>query len=74
MTVLSLTDTPQITELLPKMMGLTSQERLLLARLLLDSVLTKEIDEESDWQNLSQSTFESTWDNDENAIYDDWRQ
>lgn len=74
MTVLSLTDTPQITELLPKMMGLTSQERLLLARLLLDSVLTKEIDEESDWQNLSQSTFESAWDNDENAIYDDWRQ
>lgn len=74
MTVLSMTDRPQITELVQKMMGLTSNERLLLARVLLDSVLTKEIDEESDWQNLSLSTFEADWDNDEDAIYDNWRQ
>jgi hypothetical protein len=74
MTALPLAATPRITELLNIVMRLTITERLLLARLLLDSVLTKEIDEEADWHNLSLSAFEAEWDNEEDAIYDNWRQ
>lgn len=74
MTALPSAVTPRITELLNIVMRLTITERLLLARLLLDSVLTKEIDEDADWHNLSLSTFEAEWDNDEDAIYDNWRQ
>lgn len=74
MTALPMTATPRITELLNIVMQLTITERLLLARLLLDSVLTKETDKEADWHNLSLSTFEAEWDNDEDAIYDNWRQ
>jgi hypothetical protein len=53
MTALPLTATPRITELLSIVMRLTITERLLLARLLLDSVLTKEIDEEADSEEIT---------------------
>ena len=52
---------------------LTTVERLTLAKLLLDSVLTDEPSEEVDWSALSLSTFQKDWDNPEDAIYDDWR-
>jgi hypothetical protein len=29
---------------------------------------------EADWHNLSLSAFETEWDNDEDVIYDNWRQ
>ena len=74
LTALNLTATPRVSELLNIVIQLPITERLLLARLLLDSVLTKEIDEEVDWHNLSLSAFEVEWDNDEDAIYDNWRQ
>lgn len=74
MTTFNVAATPQIAEVLAIAARLTVTERLLVARLLLDSVLTKEIDEEDDWQSLSLSAFEKEWDNDEDAIYDNWRE
>ncbi|MBK8902324.1 MAG: hypothetical protein IPM53_14145 [Anaerolineaceae bacterium] len=53
---------------------LSNQERLLLAKMLLDSVVESEIDEELDWQKLSLSSFNADWDNPEDAIYDNWRE
>ena len=52
---------------------LTTVERLMLAKLLLDSVLTNELSDEADWSALSLSIFQKDWDNPEDAIYDDWR-
>ena len=73
MTVANLVTTPRIAEVLTVADRLTAPERLFVARWLLDSVLAKEIDEEADWQQLSLSTFAEDWDNEEDAIYDDWR-
>lgn len=73
MTVANLAATPRIGEELTAAGRLTSAERLLVARWLLNSVLTSEIDEEADWQELSLSAFEKDWDNEEDAIYDNWR-
>ena len=73
MTALSVAATARIAEVLDVAERLTLTERLLLARFLLDSVLTKEIDEEADWRHLSLSAFEKEWDNEEDAVYDDWR-
>lgn len=66
--------TPRIAEVLDRAIRLTLTERLLVARYLLDSVLTKKIDDETDWQNLGLATFEKEWDNEEDAIYDNWRE
>ena len=57
----------------------SSTERLLLAKLLLDSVVgdslaTHEIETEVDWQKLGLAAFEDEWDNPEDAIYDNWRE
>lgn len=77
MTVANFSSTPRIAEVLTVADRLTSAERLFVARWLLDSVLTqeidKEIDEDLDWQELSLSAFEKDWDNEEDAIYDNWR-
>jgi len=53
---------------------LNKQERLLLAKALLDSVITPTEDEESDWQKLSLTAFAADWDNPDDAIYDNWRE
>lgn len=73
MTVTNFATTPRIAEVLTVASRLTLTERLFVARWLLDSVLTKEINDEEDWQALSLSMFEKDWDNEEDAIYDDWR-
>jgi hypothetical protein len=73
-TVGNLAVTPQIAEVLEMAIRLTLTERLVVARYLLDSVLTKEIDDEADWQNLGLAAFEKDWDNEEDAIYDNWRE
>jgi len=56
----------------------SKQERLLLAKALLDSVVAPtaagKIDEELDWQNLSLTAFAADWDNADDAIYDNWRE
>ncbi len=74
MTAFNVAATPRIAEVLAVAARLNLTERLLVARLLLDSVLTNEIDDESDWQQLSLSAFEKEWDNEEDAIYDNWRE
>lgn len=52
----------------------SKQERLLLAKALLDSVIAPAATEESDWQNLSLTAFTADWDNADDAIYDNWRE
>ena len=74
MIIENLAVTPQIAEVLNSAARLTLTERLWVARCLLDSVLTKEIDDEADWQSLGLATFEKAWDNEEDAIYDNWRE
>jgi hypothetical protein len=73
MTVANFATTPRIAEVLTVANRLSSAERLFVARWLLDSVLTKEIDDEVDWQELSLTAFEKDWDNEEDAIYENWR-
>lgn len=53
---------------------LNNQERLLLAKRLLDSVIMPEADEELDWHVLSLTAFTADWDNPDDAIYDNWRE
>ncbi|MCB8984238.1 MAG: hypothetical protein H6659_10470 [Ardenticatenaceae bacterium] len=53
---------------------LTSQERILLAKYLLDSVVSVDLNDETDWQALSLTAFESDWDNPDDAVYDNWRE
>ncbi len=53
---------------------LNAQEKLLLAKLLLDSIVAAEAGDEADWQLISLSAFEADWDNPEDAIYDNWRE
>ena len=73
MTVADLATTPRIAEVLNVADRLTLAERLFTARWLLDSVLTWEINDNEDWQQLGLVAFEKEWDNEEDAIYDDWR-
>ena len=51
-----------------------ARERLILAKLLLDSVVSDEANDDLDWQDMSLSAFEKDWDNSEDAIYDNWRE
>jgi len=49
-------------------------ERLVLAKLLLESVLTGEPDDEADWSAMGLDSFQRDWNNAEDAIYDNWRE
>ncbi|GEM_PF-5767380 len=49
-------------------------ERLTLARLLLESVLADQLDADASWSALGLEAFQRDWDNDEDAIYDNWRE
>jgi hypothetical protein len=52
----------------------TPVERLTLAKLLLDSLLSDDAEDEADWMKMSLAAFEKDWDNPEDAIYDNWRE
>ena len=52
----------------------SSTEKVLLAKLLLDSVVSPEDEYEADWQQMSLASFEKDWDNPDDAIYDNWRE
>lgn len=39
----------------------------------IDLLMHSETTAEADWQALSLSTFEASWDNEEDAVYDHWR-
>jgi hypothetical protein len=65
---------PRVTEVLNVVQNFTATERLILARLLLDSILNSETEDDVDWMNLSLASFQKDWDNPEDAIYDNWRE
>jgi len=64
---------PKVTEVLSVVQNFTATDRLILARLLLDSILNSESEDDADWMNLSLASFQKDWDNPEDAIYDNWR-
>ncbi len=67
------TISPRLAKVLEESKQLTQTERLLLARTLLDSILADEALEEVDWMALGLTEFQKEWDNEDDAIYDDWR-
>jgi len=52
----------------------TAVERLALAKLLLESILIGELDDEADWSAMSLDSFQRDWDNAEDTVYDNWRE
>ena len=65
---------PQVAKIFSGAKRLTTVERLALAKLLLESVLASEPDDETNWSAMSLDTFQRDWDNAEDAIYDNWRE
>jgi len=64
---------PKLADVIEESKRLTHTERLLLARVLLDSILSDEVLEDIDWNEMGLASFQKDWDNDEDAIYDNWR-
>jgi hypothetical protein len=64
---------PHITEVLTIATQFSASERLLMAKLLLDGLISDEAQDEADWQNLGLTAFQQEWDNPDDAIYDNWR-
>ena len=64
---------PRVVEVFDDASRLTMTERLMLAKLLLESVLGEPHDE-TDWLAMSLDTFQRDWDNAEDAIYDNWKE
>jgi hypothetical protein len=73
MTVLELDLSQRVTKVLDMVRHFTVNERIVLAKLLLDTVVAGDAEESTDWQSLGLSAFEAEWDNPSDAIYDDWR-
>lgn len=65
---------PQINQAWQLINRLNAQEKLMLAKLLLDSIVASEAGDEADWQHLSLAAFDADWDNPDDAIYDNWRE
>jgi hypothetical protein len=65
---------PQVAKVFNVAKRLTAIERLALAKLLLESILAGEPDNEADWSAMSLDSFQRDWDNAEDAIYDNWRE
>jgi hypothetical protein len=65
---------PRVAEIFEGARQLTTMERLMLAKLLLESILAGEPDEEANWSAMSLDAFQKDWDNPEDAIYDNWRE
>ena len=65
---------PQVAEIFSGVKRLTTVERLALAKLLLESVMADELDDETNWSAMSLDTFQRDWDNTEDAIYDNWKE
>jgi len=70
----SATISPQLADVINESKRLTQTERLFLARTLLDSFLSAEGLEDSSWNALGIASFQKDWDNEEDAIYDNWRE
>lgn len=65
---------PEITVMLGLAKRFSAKERLVLAKLLLDSIVSEDKEDDMDWQAMSLAAFERDWDNPEDAIYDNWRE
>ena len=65
---------PEITVILGLAKRFSAKERLVLAKLLLDSVVSEDEEDEIDWQAMGMAAFERDWDNPADAIYDNWRE
>lgn len=74
MTMPAVAMSQRIKNLLDTAKQLSSKERVILAKFILDSVLLDEIEEDADWQNMSLAAFQKDWDNPDDAIYDNWRE
>lgn len=68
-----LESSPRISQVFDIAKSFTTTERLILAKLLLDSLVEDETEEDAEWGNMSLAAFEKDWDNPEDAIYDNWR-
>jgi hypothetical protein len=64
----------RVNQILVEIRRLTRMERLVLVRLVLDSVLIDEVGDEANWSAMSLEAFQRDWDNPEDAIYDNWRE
>ncbi len=73
MSVLAMQMSPRVSEVLNAARHFTVDERIVLAKLLLDTIVTGEAEDSADWQALGLRAFEEDWDNPDDAIYDDWR-
>ena len=71
---MNLSVTPRVTKILGTTVNFTPIERLTLAKLLLDSLLTEDKEDEPDWMKMGLAALEKDWDNEEDAIYDHWRE
>ena len=73
MAVLDLNLSPRITRILGVARHLTINERIVLAKLLLDTIIVGDADDGEDWQAMGLHAFATEWDNPDDVIYDDWR-
>ena len=64
------TVSPRVQRAFARNVQLPPLERLALAKLLLESVLSDTHREDADWMALGVEAFQQDWDNDEDAIYD----
>ena len=65
---------PRVSEVLSIVQKFTAGERLILAKLLLDSLISDDVEDSIDWQRMGLVSFEKDWDNPDDAIYDNWRE
>ena len=64
----------RISEVFERTRQFDASERLLLAKLLLDSVLNEESKADAQWNQMGLDAFTADWDNPEDAVYDNWRE
>jgi len=73
MTAMDIITSTHVSDVLSKVRSFSTNERLILAKLILDSLVDPS-EEETDWLKMSLSSFEKDWDNPDDAIYDNWRE
>ncbi|MBI3959176.1 MAG: hypothetical protein HY328_10225 [Chloroflexi bacterium] len=72
--VMTIAASSRLNEVLRIAQVFSTSERVLLAKLLLDSVIHEQEQDEADWQQMGLAFFEKDWDNPDDAIYDNWRE
>ena len=68
------TPSTRITQVFDIAKEFTTSERLILAKLLLDSLIVDEAADETDWNNMSRASFEKDLDNPEDVVYDNYEE